>query len=57
MKVVPTVIVVDPRNSALEDEEIAGRDLEEDERDVWEELEDAESDVELKRRNVKRKSG
>ncbi|KAK7693617.1 hypothetical protein QCA50_003186 [Cerrena zonata] len=53
-KVVPTVIVIDPRNSVLEDEEVAGGD-EEEEEDIWEEMEDAESDVEGKGRGVSKK--
>lgn len=54
MKIVPTVIIVDPRDS-VEDDEVSERE-EDDEDNVWEEMEDAESDVEVKG-GKKRKSG
>ena len=62
MKVVPTVIVVDPRDSVIEDEEDEEKgdnvDEDGDDDDVWEEMEDAESDTEARGKGgKKRKSG
>lgn len=60
MKVVPTVVVADPRDDVAdeaEEEEREGNEPDDD--DVWEEMEDAESDTEGKasKGNKKCKSG